>query len=114
LFVLNSTYEGLPHVVLEAMGAGLPVVATAVGGTPEVVKNGENGILLGPDANGLLSETITKLVSSSAERERLATGAKQTAQRFLRARMIDETEAVLEACARTEAETWAATKTDAL
>ena len=110
LFVLNSTYEGLPHVVLEAMGAGLPVVATAVGGTPEVVQNGENGILLSPHANGLLSETITKLVSSSAERERLAMGARQTAQRFLRTRMIDETEAVLEACARPEAETWAATK----
>ena len=109
LFVLNSTYEGLPHVVLEAMGAGLPVVATAVGGTPEIVKNGKNGILLRPDANGLLSETIAKLVSSSAERERLAMGAKQTAHRFRRSRMIDETEAVLEACAHTEAETWTAT-----
>jgi glycosyltransferase involved in cell wall biosynthesis len=111
-FVLNSTYEGFPHVVLEAMSAGLPVVATAVGGTPEVVKDGENGMLLSPDANGLLSETLTKLASSSAVRQRLAMGAKQTAQRFRRSRMIDQTEAVLQACARFEFETWAATKTD--
>src|SRR4029077_21032506 len=65
LFVLNSTYEGLPHVVLEAMSAGLPVVATAVGGTPEVVSDGENGMLIMPDANDLLSKTLAELVSSS-------------------------------------------------
>ena len=112
--VLNSSYEGLPHVVLEAMSAGLPVVATAVGGTPEVVKDGENGMLIRPEADGLLSATLAKLVASSAERGRLAIGAKQTAQRFRRSRMIDETEAVLQACARFEFETWATRKTDAV
>jgi glycosyltransferase involved in cell wall biosynthesis len=99
LFVLNSTYEGLPHVVLEAMSAGLPVVATAVGGTPEVVSDGENGMLIMPDANDLLSKTLAELASSSTKRERLAVGAKHTAQRFRRSKMIDETEAVLQACA---------------
>ncbi len=46
LFVLNSTYEGLPHVILEALAVGLPIVATAVGGVPELVQNGINGQLI--------------------------------------------------------------------
>jgi glycosyltransferase involved in cell wall biosynthesis len=95
LFVLNSTYEGFPHVVLEAMGAGLPVVATEVGGTPELVRDGENGLLISPNANGALSKTLLKLLSSSKERQRLATGAHETTQRFRRSAMIEATEAIL-------------------
>jgi glycosyltransferase involved in cell wall biosynthesis len=98
LFVLNSTYEGLPHVVLEAMSVGLPVVATAVGGTPEVVHDGDNGVLIAPTANGLLSKTLLKLISSPAERQRLANGAKRTVKRFQPSAMVEETQAVLQAC----------------
>ena len=99
LFVLNSTYEGFPHVVLEAMCAGLPVVATEVGGTPELVRHGENGLLISPNANGALSMTLLKLLSCSEERQRLAAGARETTQRFRRSPMIEATEAALRVCA---------------
>jgi glycosyltransferase involved in cell wall biosynthesis len=99
LCVLNSSYEGFPHVVLEAMCAGLPVVATAVGGTPELVRDGENGLLIEPNANGALSKTLRKLATSSEERQRLAAGVQETTQRFQRSAMIEATEAALRACA---------------
>jgi glycosyltransferase involved in cell wall biosynthesis len=99
LFVLNSTYEGFPHVVLEAMCAGLPVVATDVGGTAELVRDGENGLLISPNANGALAKTLLKLLSCSEERQRLAAGGRETTQRFRRSPMIEATEAALRDCA---------------
>lgn len=63
IFILNSSYEGLPHVVLEAMSIGLPVIATAVGGTPEVIKNGENGFLIPPLDNESLTKKILQLIN---------------------------------------------------
>jgi glycosyltransferase involved in cell wall biosynthesis len=95
LFVLNSTYEGFPHVVLEAMNLALPVVATAVGGTPEVVQDEKNGVLIAPKNNGALSEALLQLVSSSLKRQRLAGGAKHTVERFRLSAIVEETEAVL-------------------
>ena len=97
IFVLNSSYEGFPHVVLEAMFAGLPVVATAVGGTPELVRDGENGVLIAPSATGTLANILLKLLSSSEERLRLAQGAWRTTQRFPRSVMFETTENMLRA-----------------
>lgn len=95
VFVLNSTYEGLPHVVLEAMLLGLPVVATAVGGTPEVVRDGENGILVPLQDGCELSRSIQQLTDNKEMWERLSTAALISAEAFSVPRMLEETEAVL-------------------
>lgn len=93
LFVLNSTYEGLPHVVLEAMSLRLPVVATAVGGTPELVRDGENGRLITDDS--LLSEVLCQLLYCPTLRQKLALGALDTVRQFNWLQLVAETEAVL-------------------
>jgi len=95
LFVLKSTYEGFPHVVWEAMSVALPLVVTAVGGTPELVREAENGVLIAANANGALSKTLIRLLASS-ERQRLAVAAEKTTEQFRRSAMIDATEAALQ------------------
>jgi glycosyltransferase involved in cell wall biosynthesis len=62
LFVLPSLSEGLPNVLLEAFASGKPVVATAVGGVPEIVDNGVNGLLVPPQRADLLSEAIERFL----------------------------------------------------
>ncbi len=63
--------EGLPTVVLEAMAAGVPVVATDVGSTAEVVHDEVNGLLVGPDDSGALARALDTLVDDATTRHRL-------------------------------------------
>jgi len=64
LFVLPSLTEGFPNVILEAFACAKPVVATAVGGVPEIVDDGLNGFLVPPKRIDLLSQAISKCLSS--------------------------------------------------
>lgn len=64
IFVSSSHTEGLPVAVLEGAGAGLPVVATAVGGTPEVVRDGYNGLLVPADDVAALRRAIKQLIDN--------------------------------------------------
>jgi glycosyltransferase involved in cell wall biosynthesis len=95
-FVLNSTYEGLPHVVLEAMTAGVPVIATKAGGTGEVVEDNVTGLLVPVGDAAALKAAIERLWLEPALGRQLAVeAAKQLAARFDFDAMVDATEAVL-------------------
>ena len=96
VFVLNSTYEGFPHVVLEAMSIGLPVVATPAGGTPEVVEDGQSGRLVSLDNDASLKEALVSLDASPALRRHLSEGGKRVVKRFSEDQMLEQTEAVLQ------------------
>jgi glycosyltransferase involved in cell wall biosynthesis len=96
LFVLNSRHEGLPHVVLEAFAAGLPVVATAVGGTPEVVENEVSGLLLPPGDTHALRDVIVRLLSDQLLCRRLVENARAQLANFSLTQMIEKTASLLE------------------
>ena len=72
IYVLPSYHEGLPVGVLEAMAAGLPVVTTPVGGIPEVVRDGINGIVISPGDVRALSAAVLRLLDDSELRERMS------------------------------------------
>ena len=61
LFVLSSLTEGISLTLLEAMASGLPIVATRVGGTPEVVADGESGFLVSPQKPAALADALLRL-----------------------------------------------------
>jgi len=77
VFVLSSRTEGLPMVLLEAMGAGLAVVATRVGGVPDVVTDGESGLLVASSEPRELADAMARLVDAPALRHRLGEAARQ-------------------------------------
>jgi glycosyltransferase involved in cell wall biosynthesis len=73
--VLPSAWENFPHTVVEALAVGCPVVATSVGGVPEVVRDGENGLLVAPADPGALADALRRVLSDERLRQRLAAAA---------------------------------------
>jgi sugar transferase (PEP-CTERM/EpsH1 system associated) len=89
-FVLPSHAEGLPIALLEAMIAGLPVIVTAVGAMPEVVRDGEEGIVIPPGDVAALASALDRLSQSPEERTRMGQIAKTTCEsRYGVERMVD-------------------------
>jgi sugar transferase (PEP-CTERM/EpsH1 system associated) len=95
VFVLPSLWEGLPIALLEAMAAGLPVVATRVGGVPEVVVDGVTGLLVPPRDPEALSKAILKLLQNSDLRQKMGrSGRERVREHFSVERMVQDTEAL--------------------
>lgn len=81
VFVLSSRSEAMPMVVLEAMAAGLPVVASAVGGMPELVVDGETGLLVVPGDPQPLAAALSRLARDPLLRGRLGAAGRDRAAR---------------------------------
>lgn len=82
IFVLSSRWEGCPNVVLEAMAHGLPVVATAVGGIPELVTDGDSALLVPPGDPDALAAALARLLRDPALRRAVGEAAHRAASRF--------------------------------
>jgi len=95
VFVLPSLFEGLPISILEAMALRKPVIATAVGGTPEIIQDGRTGILVPPHDSAQLGSAIRTLFADTKLRTRLAVAGRKRVQAEFSARaMVERTVSV--------------------
>jgi glycosyltransferase involved in cell wall biosynthesis len=95
VFVLTSLVEGSPASLKEAMVFGKPVIATSVGGIPEIVDNGVNGILVYPDSADSLAEEMIRVLEDEHLREKLGKNARKTIlERFTPSILASKTEEV--------------------
>jgi len=82
IFILTSREEGLPTALIEAMALGKPVIATAVGAIPEVIRNGENGILIPPKRPDCVANALEKLLIDSELRRRFSKAAAESVKDY--------------------------------
>ena len=94
--VLPSAWENFPHTVVEALVVGCPVIATAVGGVPEVVVDGENGLLVSAGDAQALAAAIARFFSDDGLRERLAGAAARSVAGYSEKAVFATIEAELE------------------
>jgi glycosyltransferase involved in cell wall biosynthesis len=80
--VLPSAWENFPHTVVEALAVGCPVIATAVGGVPEVVRDGENGLLVAPGDSEALASAIARFFADEELRARLRDAARRSVEGY--------------------------------
>jgi len=81
IFLLPSKFEGMPMTIIEAMGTGLPIVASAVGGVPDMLEDNESGILI-PCSAEATAQAVLQLLNQEGFREKLGTNALESSRRF--------------------------------
>jgi L-malate glycosyltransferase len=82
VFTLTSRHEGLPVALMDALALGLPVVATSVGGIPEAVADGREGVLVPPGQPDRLADAYVELAGDPARRAAMADAAARAGERF--------------------------------
>jgi glycosyltransferase involved in cell wall biosynthesis len=80
--VLTSAWENFPHGLVEALAMGTPVVATRVGGVPEIVADGENGLLVPPGDPAAFAAAVNRFLGDAELRSRLAAAAAASVASF--------------------------------
>ncbi len=91
VFTMPSLKEGFSNALIEAMAVGVPPVATAVGGNPEAVRDGQDGFIVPLDDKGLFTDRVKTLVLDENLRHRMRTSAIERADKFSITRMLDRT-----------------------
>ena len=90
VFVLPSLNEGMGRVLVEAMSAGLPIVASRVGGIPDLVKHGKNGLLVPPANAGALEQAISDLLSDKPRRKQMGKTGKRMCRPYSVEAMVEK------------------------
>lgn len=96
IFVLSSANEGFGRVLVEAMAGGLPIVATSVGGVPEVVEDGRTGALVPPGDDGAMARAIQTLLDDPDRAAAFGQAGKQRAQQFSIEQTVEDIERLYE------------------
>lgn len=101
-FVLPSRREGLPNVIMEALASGTPVVASRVGGVPELIRDGDTGFLVPPRDTGALAAAMTRLMETppAQRREMGERGRRHVEENFSVGAVTDEWESLFQGLAR--------------
>ncbi len=90
LFILNTSYEGFSHQLLEVMWCGTPIVTTNVGGNPELITNGQNGLIISYNSSEEIKKAIDKILSDKIFAGNLSRSARERIKLFSLDRMIDD------------------------
>ena len=98
--LLTSNWENFPHMVVEALAVGTPVLATAVGGVSEIVRDGENGLLVAAGNVGAVADAIERYFDDAELRERLRATAGSSVEVYAPDRIYEQLEQILARAAR--------------